>query len=82
MIALVSLAVLALAVAGLAVHWKNRKPRGARPPRVRHDYCTKHQIVAGWAGGPDRLVWVYGPHRTPGNACDGAEHRRSLGIMP
>jgi hypothetical protein len=39
-------------------------------------YCTKHAIVQRLPGGPDRLVWVFGPHRTPGNACDGPEHWR------
>jgi hypothetical protein len=42
----------------------------AKPPR----YCTKHRIVKRIPGGPDSLVWVYGPHRTQGNACDGPEH--------
>jgi hypothetical protein len=40
-------------------------------------YCTKHQIVKPWiAGGPERLTWKYGDHRTPGNECDGPEHER------
>jgi hypothetical protein len=46
----------------------------------REQYCTKHTIVSSRIpGGPDRLVWVYGPHRTRGNDCDGPEHRRSSG---
>jgi hypothetical protein len=37
--------------------------------------CTKHVIrTSSW--GPDRMVWQYGPHRTPGNQCDGPEHKR------
>jgi hypothetical protein len=37
--------------------------------------CTKHVIrMSSW--GPDRMVWRYGPHRTPGNKCDGTEHER------
>ena len=37
--------------------------------------CTKHVIrTSSW--GPDRMVWQYGPHRTPGNQCDGHEHKR------
>jgi len=38
--------------------------------------CTKHVITYGAFGGPDHLEWVYGPHRTQGNACDGPEHQR------
>jgi hypothetical protein len=38
-------------------------------------YCTKHVITHGW--GPDRLVWQHGVHRTSGNKCDGAKHRRT-----
>lgn len=48
-------------------------------PRVREtfgDTCTKHQVVKPIPGGPDHLVWVYGVHRTQGNACDGAKHQR------
>jgi hypothetical protein len=40
-------------------------------------YCTKHVIVQLGPGGPDQVRWVYGPHRTRGNDCDGPEHRRS-----
>jgi hypothetical protein len=40
-------------------------------------YCTKHVLTQSpIPGGPERLTWVYGNHRTRGNACDGAEHRR------
>jgi hypothetical protein len=43
-------------------------------------YCTKHVIRKSMApGGPERLVWVYGPHRTQGNQCDGPEHKRVSG---
>lgn len=43
--------------------------------------CTKHVIrKSAIPGGPERLVWVYGVHRTQGNACDGAEHKRVGGI--
>lgn len=43
-------------------------------------YCTKHVIRKSMIpGGPERLVWVYGSHRTQGNACDGPEHRRVTG---
>lgn len=38
--------------------------------------CTKHVITTGAFGGPDKLEWVYGPHKTPGNECDGTEHAR------
>jgi hypothetical protein len=38
--------------------------------------CTKHVIKTSFLGGPERLVWMYGPHRTPGNQCDGPEHGR------
>jgi len=43
-------------------------------------YCTKHMILGSRIpGGPDHLTWVYGPHRTPGNTCDGPEHRCGTG---
>ena len=43
-------------------------------------YCTKHVIKKSMIpGGPDQRVWVYGPHRTQGNACDGPEHKRVTG---
>ena len=43
-------------------------------------YCTKHHIKKSMVpGGPDQMVWVYGAHRTPGNACDGPEHKRVTG---
>jgi hypothetical protein len=49
------------------------KTRAAKQAR----YCTKHQIAKPIPGGPEHLVWVYGPHRTTGNQCDGPEHRRA-----
>lgn len=49
----------------------------ARSRRARQrGACTKHVVLTGAFGGPDRTVWVYGPHRTPGNACDGDFHIR------
>jgi hypothetical protein len=51
----------------------NKARRAAAP-----QYCTKHQVVQQGPGGPDKLVWVYGTHRTPGNACDGTEHQRGV----
>ena len=43
-------------------------------------YCTKHVIRKPMApGGPERMVWVYGTHRTQGNQCDGGLHRRVSG---
>lgn len=53
-----------------------------KPPStgVAERYCTKHVITKSMIpGGPDHLSWVYGPHRTPGNQCDGPEHRRKSG---
>lgn len=48
---------------------------GRRAARAR--YCTKHAIQKPMIpGGPERMVWVNGTHRTPGNGCDGPEHRR------
>jgi len=42
--------------------------------------CTKHVIRKSMVpGGPEQLVWSYGPHRTPGNQCDGPEHQRVSG---
>lgn len=40
--------------------------------------CTKHMITRPIPGGPEHLVWVYGPHRTKGNKCDGPEHKRAM----
>jgi hypothetical protein len=52
------------------------------PRRTYLDTCTKHVIVKSMIpGGPDRLTWVYGPHRTPGNACDGPQHRRKTRLV-
>ena len=39
-------------------------------------YGTRHMIVTTPLGGPERLIWVLGQHRTQGNARDGPEHRR------
>jgi hypothetical protein len=40
-------------------------------------FCTKHLIVQNRLNGPDHLKWDYSrKHRTPGNQCDGPEHRR------
>jgi hypothetical protein len=54
--------------------YQPQKARSARAAR----YCTKHMIVTTPLGGPERLIWVLGQHRTRGNACDGPEHRRQL----
>jgi len=52
----------------------------ARNAEKNARYCTKHVIHKSMIpGGPDTLDWVYGPHRTPGNACDGQEHIRKTG---
>lgn len=54
-----------------------RKPR---PPAPVPRYCTKHVLRQSMIpGGPERLVWQYGVHRTRGNACDGREHQRVSG---
>ncbi len=54
------------------------RPKARRQARPR--YCTKHVIRKPVIpGGPEHLAWVHGPHRTPGNACDGDEHRRRTG---
>jgi hypothetical protein len=52
---------------------KKGKAQAAKTAHI----CTKHRVVKYVPGGPDHLVWVYGPHRTPGNACDGTEHQRA-----
>ena len=62
------LAVLVIAILGIAAH-----VAGPRKPR----YCTKHVVVRQGPFGPDRVKWLYGPHRTQGNACDGALHKRA-----
>ena len=52
----------------MAASKRQRAAARASPPV---SYCTKH-VYSG-----RRLVPLYGGiHRTPGNACDGAEHRR------
>ena len=62
--------------AGRAALAENKRRAQARRA-ARSVYCTKHQIRKSMVpGGPDRMVWVYGPHRTQGNQCDGTEHRR------
>jgi hypothetical protein len=41
----------------------------------RRRTCTKH-VIRSSSWGPDRKVWKYGEHRTPGNKCDGTEHEK------
>jgi hypothetical protein len=64
----------ALAVTGIV-----RRRKHPHTPATFGDTCTKHQLVKMIPGGPERLVWVYGVHRTKGNACDGATHQRGSG---
>jgi hypothetical protein len=68
-------AFLALVIVGAIA----RLVPGAHRDRAAR-YCTKHVIVRQGPGGPDVLRWVYGPHRTQGNACDGPEHQRAPGL--
>lgn len=49
--------------------------RAANPRSTTRRYCTKHVVKVYVPGGPEHLTWVYGTHRTPGNACDGPCHR-------
>lgn len=65
--------VVMLFIAGARNNTPAGKAKAAR-------YCRKHMILRSRIpGGPDHLTWVYGPHRTPGNTCDGPEHRRGTG---
>ena len=71
--------IIAIAVAGVvliviigAVRDSSVKGK-ARAAR----FCTKHMIAHPIPGGPERLVWVYGQHRSKGNRCDGPENRRA-----
>jgi hypothetical protein len=69
------IAVFAVMIIGFAIDYTRHEGRDpARRARAQR-YCTKHVIRKGVMGGPERLVWVYGAHRTPGNQCDGPEHR-------
>jgi hypothetical protein len=75
----VTVAVPFIAVIGIVISLlgfaASMSPAGRAKQAER--YCTKHAIRRPFIpGGPERLVWVYGPHRTQGNACDGPEHRR------
>jgi hypothetical protein len=68
------IAVIGVALFVIACAARTSTPTGkAREAR----YCTKHKIAQPLPGGPEHLVWVLGPHRTKGNKCDGAEHRRA-----
>jgi hypothetical protein len=83
---IVCLAVLVLSILGIMAHVmvnnnpelkkKQEAAQAAKRAKAAR-YCTKHRVVRRGPGGPDRLVWVYGVHRTPGNACDGPEHHRA-----
>ena len=69
MLVIIAIIVAVIAIAGAAYAMSDKgKAAEAR-------YCTKHVITHGI--GPDKLAWVHGVHRTPGNQCDGPEHRRS-----
>jgi hypothetical protein len=80
-------AVLIIAILGLVAHATaspeqkaaRQRQQAARKAKAAR-YCTKHVITSSPVpGGPDHLSWVYGSHRTQGNACDGPEHRRTSG---
>ena len=78
---------LAVCILGLTTWARPGNPRheaakagheAAKAKRAR--YCTKHVIRKSMIpGGPEQLVWLYGPHRSHGNACDGPEHMRKSG---
>ena len=71
----VALPVLVVLVAFLVA----LSPRGQERERQR-ELCTKHVVrTSAIPGGPDELVWSYGPHKTPGNECDGTDHARVPG---
>jgi len=71
---IIALAVVVIGVCQVAYAVSERgRAKAART-------CTKHWIVGSLIpGGPDRLRWRYGAHRTAGNACDGPEHERTSG---
>ena len=78
---LIPLGLTALIAVFTALAVRGFRAQRKQPPHIRNRYCTKHRVgVSPW-GGPDRMYWVYGTHRTPGNACDGPEHRRMTRII-
>jgi hypothetical protein len=81
-IPIAAVAVLIIAILGLVAHAAQTPEQKARQKAARKAeaarYCTKHVITSSpLPGGPDHMSWVYGGHRTRGNACDGPEHRRT-----
>jgi len=78
-IAAVIAVIAVIAIIQVIRLWPGTQSRGKADAKAAR-YCTKHVIVKSLIpGGPDRLSWVYGPHRTEGNACDGPEHHRKSG---
>jgi hypothetical protein len=76
-IPIAAVAVIIIAILGLIVHANQPPERKAARKAEAAKYCTKHVTVSSpLPGGPDHTSWVYGGHRTKGNACDGPEHRR------
>lgn len=67
-----------LVATALAVNsFQQRRKHAHIPARFSDLTCTKHAIVKSIIpGGPDHRAWIYGPHRTRGNACDGGKHIR------
>lgn len=80
---MVSVLLIAVAITCLtlaATGFNHRRIHPTRRPPFEELICTKHMIIRSRIpGGPDHRAWVYGKHRTPGNACDGGIHRRKGG---
>jgi hypothetical protein len=74
-LALAGLGYLLIRVAITEARSPGAQAARARKRQAERQYCTKH-VLQSFAGGPERLSWVYGQHRTRGNQCDGPEHRR------
>jgi len=64
-----------IARSGRIARYAIRTFSSARADKAR--YCTKHILVQTRLNGPWHKQWIYQTHRTPGNQCDGPEHRRS-----
>jgi hypothetical protein len=78
--ALVLIAIIMISVALAVNGFKQRRANPRLPRRFDELTCTKHVIVKSLLpGGPEHMQWLYGRHRTRGNACDGGKHNRKGG---